>query len=219
MTQTFTDLAANQIVKVFEGSTSLTVTGISPSSGPTAGGTTAVVFGANFDPDATVTIGGVAAAITPPIGASSITATTPAHAAGLVDVVVTNPSRPVSDPLRQGTLVKGFLYVSGDPLDSLIVFDEVNTTVRWGDVSGAVAYDVIRGNLDSVQVVMSQVTLGSVLCIENDSTDTTTAPNHRDTAVPTLGTKGFFYLLRVAGGSYGTSSAGLPRVPTAGDCP
>ena len=81
------------------------------------------------------------------------------------------------------------------------------------------AYDVIRGNIGALQIVGgTQVSLGSVVCIENESTDTTTAPNHRDAAVPALG-QGFFYLFRVSGGSYGTSSSGLPRVPGSGTCP
>jgi hypothetical protein len=173
----------------------------------------------NFEPDATVKFGGLSATVVPPVFSNRITATTQGHAAGAVDVTVTNPSRSVGDPFREGTLPDGFVYVSGDPLESLECFDPVNTTCVWASVSGASAYDVIRGNISSLQIVGgTQVSLGSVVCIENESTDTTTAPNHRDSATPSLG-QGFFYLFRVSGGNYGTSSSGLPRVPGAGTCP
>ena len=67
------------------------VTAVSPSSGPTAGGTTVVITGANFSAATAVTFGG-----TPAIGYTidantQITATSPAGSAGTVDVRVTTP--------------------------------------------------------------------------------------------------------------------------------
>jgi hypothetical protein len=67
------------------------VTGISPTSGPAAGGTAVTITGTGFVSGATVTIGGNAATGLAVVSSTSLTATTPAHAAGLVDVVVTNP--------------------------------------------------------------------------------------------------------------------------------
>jgi len=221
LTQSFTDgLAPNQILTVFEGAPRISVTRVSPSSGGIGGGTPVVITGMNFESNATVKFGGTTATITSPVLNNRITANTPGHAAGAVDVTVTNPSRAVGDPFREGTLPKGFVYFSGDPLDTLDCFDGANTTCVWANVPGATAYDVIRGNISSLQIVGGiQVNLGSVVCIENESTDTTTAPNHRDPAAPSLG-QGFFYLFRVSGSNYGTSSpGGLPRVPGAGTCP
>jgi len=215
-TQSFNNLAVDQIITVFEGPANLTVTSVAPSSGPAAGGTTVVVSGENFAPDATVTIGGVLVAVVNRTGTTSITVTSPAHGAGLVDVTVTNPSRPVGDPLRQGTLTNGFLYFD-DVQQSLFVFDRTNTTLVWGTVLGQQTYDAIRGNLSSLHESAGQVTLGAVVCLENDSADTTTAPDHVDLGVPPLG-QGFFYLVRFSG-SYGASSAGSVEVPTSGDCP
>src|SRR5262249_49116472 len=63
---------------------------ITPAFGTIAGGTLVTIGGSAFAAGATVTIGGVAATIGT-ITATSITATTDAHAAGVVDVVVTNP--------------------------------------------------------------------------------------------------------------------------------
>jgi large repetitive protein len=68
-----------------------TVTGISPNAGPLAGGTSLTITGSNFTGATSVTIGGTAATGLIVVNATTITATTPAHAAGTVDVVVTTP--------------------------------------------------------------------------------------------------------------------------------
>jgi hypothetical protein len=65
-----------------------TVTGISPTSGPTAGGQSVTITGSGFVNGATVSVGGQAATGVGVDSATQITATTPAHAAGTVDVVV-----------------------------------------------------------------------------------------------------------------------------------
>jgi hypothetical protein len=67
-----------------------TVTAVSPISGTTFGGTTVTITGTNFNGATAVSFGGVAGNINANTG-SSITATTPAHSAGIVDVTVTTP--------------------------------------------------------------------------------------------------------------------------------
>jgi Autotransporter beta-domain/IPT/TIG domain len=67
------------------------VTAINPASGSTAGGTAVTITGANFTGATAVTIGGVAAPFTV-VNATTINATTAAHAAGVVNVVVTTPN-------------------------------------------------------------------------------------------------------------------------------
>lgn len=214
--QSFPNLAVNQVITVIEGTQGLIISSVSPSSGTIAGGTTVVVTGLNFDPDAEVRFGGLLTPVTSRSGSTSITVTTPPHAAGPVDVTVTNLSRAADDPLRQGNLPNGYVYFS-DVQQSLFVFDGVNTTLVWGENPGQVTYDAIRGNLGAFQETGGQVNLGPVICLENDSIDNTTAPNHLDRAMPAVG-QGFFYLVRF-GGSYGTSSAGSVEVPASGDCP
>lgn len=69
-----------------------TVVSISPNSGPQAGGTSVAVFGTGFKRGATVAIGGVACTSVQWIAPQEILCVTGAHAAGAVNVVVTNPA-------------------------------------------------------------------------------------------------------------------------------
>ncbi len=66
-----------------------TVTGISPDIGPTTGGTSVTITGTNFTGATGVSFGGTSAASYIVDSATQITATTPAHAAGAVNVTVT----------------------------------------------------------------------------------------------------------------------------------
>ena len=67
------------------------MSGISPTGGPIAGGTSVTVTGTNFTGATGMTVGGVAVTSFTVVNATTITGTTGAHAAGLVDVAVTNP--------------------------------------------------------------------------------------------------------------------------------
>jgi DNA-binding beta-propeller fold protein YncE len=66
-----------------------TVSAISPSSGPVAGGTTVTLTGTNLTGASAVSFGGTAASSFTVNSASQITATAPAGAAGAVDVTIT----------------------------------------------------------------------------------------------------------------------------------
>src|SRR5262249_57278148 len=80
-----------------------------PASGSTAGGTQLTLTGTNFASGATVSVGGIATTAVTVVSATTITATTPAHAAGTVNVVVTNPDT------RSATLANGFAHVAANP--------------------------------------------------------------------------------------------------------
>jgi len=68
-----------------------TVTNVTPNTGPTSGGTMVSVTGSGFcDATSAVHFGATAAASFAVISDTLLTATTPAHAAGTVDVTVTN---------------------------------------------------------------------------------------------------------------------------------
>jgi hypothetical protein len=81
-----------------------TLTSVSPTSGPTAGGTTITLTGTNFASGATVRVGGVAATSVTFASSTRLTARTPAGTVGAKDVVVTNPSG------RTATRAGGFTY-------------------------------------------------------------------------------------------------------------
>ena len=104
----------------------------------------------------------------------------------------------------------------------LRISDPVATRMDWDVETGPRFYDAIRGNLAELSDAGGSISLGSVVCIENDSADTTTAGSP-DSAVPAVG-EAFFYLYRgmegaaVPGGAYGSSSAGFERLPASGDC-
>jgi plastocyanin len=88
-------------------------TGVAPATGASAGGTNVTITGTDFQPNATVTIGGTAATNVNVVNANTITATTPAHTAGTFDIVVTNPDS------TAGTLSPGFTFVVINPLPPL----------------------------------------------------------------------------------------------------
>jgi hypothetical protein len=81
-----------------------TLISVTPNTGGPAGGTVVDLAGMNFQSGATVTFGGIAATSIVFVSSSHITATTPAHAGGSVNVTVTNPDT------RSSTLVNGFAY-------------------------------------------------------------------------------------------------------------
>ncbi|MGE5718129.1 MAG: beta strand repeat-containing protein, partial [Acidobacteriota bacterium] len=83
-----------------------TITGINPPSGPSLGGTPVTITGTDFQAGATVTIGGVAAAVTS-VTPTQILATTGPHVAAVVDVAVTNPDSGFA------TLPGSFTYTCG----------------------------------------------------------------------------------------------------------
>lgn len=77
---------------------------ITPSSGTHLGGTAVTIRGTQIVSGATVTIGGVAATSVAWVDNETLTATTPAHAAGSADVVLTNPGG------EAATLTSGFTF-------------------------------------------------------------------------------------------------------------
>ncbi len=75
-----------------------TVTGLSPATGPTAGGTVVTITGTNFIGTSQVDFGSVPAGSFRVNSNTSITATTPAEAAGTVDVTVSNAGASATSP-------------------------------------------------------------------------------------------------------------------------
>jgi len=88
------------------------ISGVNPVSGSPAGGTSVVLTGSNFTGATAVTLGGAAATSFTVDSATQITAVTPAHAAGAVDVVVTTPG-------GSATASNGFTYIAAPAISSI----------------------------------------------------------------------------------------------------
>ncbi len=96
---TFTFWAPVQLLAVISG------------AGPTVGGQTVTLIGAEFAYGSTVTFGGVSATNVVVVDANHITCIPAAHAVGLVNVVVSVPS----NPFGGATLTNGYNYVAQAP--------------------------------------------------------------------------------------------------------
>ena len=116
------------------------LSGLSPSYGALQGGTAVTIKGANFVSGAGVTFGGVDATSVVVVSPTRITAVTPAHAAGAVDVVVTNPDT------ASATAAGIFSYVNALPTalkedaNGNGVLEPGETVIvvpSWKNVSGA----------------------------------------------------------------------------------
>ncbi len=133
------------------------VSAVAPPSGSTAGGTAVTITGSNFQTGAAVTFGGVAATNVVVPSSTSITATTPAHAAGAVDVVVTNPDT------KSGTLAGGFTYNTPSPTISSV-------TPGSGPTSGYTLITITGTSFQSG----ATVTVGGVAAINVNVVNATT---------------------------------------------
>ncbi|MEU7966498.1 IPT/TIG domain-containing protein [Streptomyces sp. NPDC049097] len=82
-----------------------TITTITPTTGPTSGGTALTIVGTNFTSTESVTFDGVAGPFSV-VNSTTLSAVTPPGTAGAADVVVTNPA-------GSATAAGGFTYVAG----------------------------------------------------------------------------------------------------------
>src|SRR6266853_3701498 len=103
-----------------------TVTSITPNSGTANGWTAVTITGTGFLAGATVTLGGTAATNVNVVGSTSITATTPAHAAGAVTVTVTNTDT------QTGSLTNGYTYTSSNPAPTVTSIAPNSGTANGG---------------------------------------------------------------------------------------
>jgi hypothetical protein len=140
------------------------MTGIAPAIGPPAGGNTVTISGSMFQPNATVTFGGVAATNVAVVSGTRITATIPAHALGFVDVVVTNPDG------QSITLTGGFEYV-GPPTVTSVTPDRG----RYYTAITIMGTGFRGGNGGSIKFGGTQLSGYSMI---NDTTITGYAPSH-----------------------------------------
>ncbi len=114
------------------------VSSISPTSGPTTGGTTVTIIGSGFTGATSVTFGGTAATFTVN-SSTSITATSPAHSAGTVDVIVTSPAG-----TSPNTTADNFTYTSVGGHYTYVLSFQWNLIV-WFGANGANIENALKG--------------------------------------------------------------------------
>lgn len=111
---------------------------IDPDFGLDTGGTSVTLTGTGFRAGASVTFGGTSATSVVVVNSTTITCDTPAHASGLVDVVVTN------DDAQSSTLEGGFTYYTAglvgqyydDTTWTHMVATRVDAQINWPNPQG-----------------------------------------------------------------------------------
>ncbi len=96
VTFNFTSDGGNMLVYAGARYTAVGITSIAPTGGATAGGTSVVITGTNFTGVTAVSFGGTPATSFVVNSDTQITAVAPAHAAGAVNIAITNPSGTVN---------------------------------------------------------------------------------------------------------------------------
>jgi hypothetical protein len=122
-------------VNVTAAPTTPAITQVSPVNGPAAGGTAVTINGANLRADCTIRFGGVPASNVSFVSASSMTATTPEHAPGAVDVSLACGADAF-------TFTSGFTYLAASATLS-------NVTPSFGGTGGNTLVKITGSNIAS----------------------------------------------------------------------
>jgi uncharacterized repeat protein (TIGR01451 family) len=138
---------------------------LSPNQGPGSGGTAVTITGSGFVSGGSlgVTFGGTAATAVTVLNSTTITCTTPPHASGVVDVVLTNGDG------QPTTVTNGFTYD----------FSPIVSGIRpnSGSVAGAGGVIIDGSNLDTVTAVNFGGNNGAII-YSSPTQLTVTAPAH-----------------------------------------
>ena len=135
------------------------ITSVAPNTGPEAGGTSVTITGTGFTGATAVTFGGTAAASFTVVSDTSITATTPAHAAGAVDVAVARPDGSASLP-------NGFTYTVVPPP---VITSVAPTT---GPTAGGTSVTITGTGFTGATVVTFGGPAATNITVVNDTTIT-----------------------------------------------
>lgn len=163
-----------------------TVTGISSASGLPAGGAAVTITGTNFTGATSVTIGGIAPTAVTFVSATTITATTSAHAVGAVNVVVTTPA-------GTGTGTNLFTYAPPISVQPTVTAMTPNT----GPPGGGTSVTITGTNFNGATAVMFGSANAAFVTVVSATTITARSPASSGTVHVTVTT------------AAGTSAAGL----------
>ncbi|HEY1904131.1 MAG TPA: IPT/TIG domain-containing protein, partial [Terracidiphilus sp.] len=139
-----------------------TVTGLSPNTGSTGGGTAVTITGTNFVAGATVQFGTAAATNVTVVSGTSITATTPAGAAGAATVTVSDPAG------KAGSLASGFTYVLAPTVGSV--------SPSSGPIAGGTSVTITGTNFASGDTVSFGGVAATNVVVASTTSITATTP-------------------------------------------
>ena len=122
------------------------LTSVAPAVGSTLGGTVVMLTGSGFASGATVRFDGVVSPSVTVADAATIIATTPVHAAGFVNVSVTQGGTTGTLAGEPYTYVAGALPPAVPPGFSAAATSATQVTSTWTTVAGATGYDVLRSS-------------------------------------------------------------------------
>lgn len=149
------------------------VTAVSPTTGPAAGGTVVTITGANLLGATAVTFGGTSATTFSVVNATTITASSPAHAAGTVDVLVTTPVGTSAN-----TVADNFTYTGGPTVTAI--------SPKAGPIGGGTAVTITGSGFTGATSVTFGGTAATSYTVTNDTTITATSPAHAAGTVDVL---------------------------------
>jgi flagellin-like protein len=145
-----------------------TVSSVLPASGSLGGGTLVTITGTGFIGANAVTFGGTAATGITVVGSTTITATTPAHAAGAVNVAVTTPG-------GTGTGANVYTYVAAPTVSGVLP--------AAGPVAGSTSVTISGTGFTGATAVTFGGTAATGITVVNSNTITATTPAHTAGAV------------------------------------
>ena len=138
------------------------ITGISPTSGRTAGGTSVIITGSDFTGAPAVTFSGVAATDVTVVDSTTITCTTPAGSAGSASVVVTTP-------LGSNAANTLFTYVPPAPTITAV-------SPSSGSAAGGTSVTITGTGFTGATGVTFGLVMATGVTVVNDTTITCTTP-------------------------------------------
>lgn len=145
------------------------VTLVTPNAGSTAGGTDVTIGGADFVEGMALRVyfGSVPSTAYSFVSSTAIQAYTPPHAAGPVDVSVTNPDN------QSGTLPAGFTYTGSGSGPSVS-----QVSPNAGPISGGTLVGILGAGFTGATAVTFGDTAAASFAVVSDSSITATSPPH-----------------------------------------
>jgi hypothetical protein len=177
-----------------------TVASFTPNAGTSHGGTAVTIAGTGFLAGAAVSMGGTAATNVNVVGGTSITAATPAHAAGAVNVAVTNTDA------QSGSLNNGYTYTPSNPVPTV-----ASITPNTGTTAGGASVTITGTGFLAGAAVSLGGTAATAVNVVGSTSITATTPAHTAGAVSVVVTNTDAQNGTLTNGyTYTTSTGGAP---------